>query len=545
MTHALLFELNGIQQYLFASGKLRDVIGASELLDLLTNDQAPDNLLDAVWTQTPDNDRIEFSRRAGGAFYAFCPEREPLESFMRLWTLAVQQWAPDIDYNIALGEGENHHQAFKAARDKLRADQSRQRPRLPVAAPVAERNRRTGNVAEIAHQRDGLIDAATARKKAFADISKAGFIERFSPDGAALGWRDWPLDMEPTDSAAMSQSGPLSFPFIGDDRTVALIHADGNGLGQVLLNINRSVDAYPERFMQAYKQLSALIEKSTVHAARKATQEVLLPDRARENPNKPLAARPILLGGEDVIVIVRADLAFDYMTVFARAFEQESRKLLAEMKQLGIDNLPKRLTLGFGAVFLRASQPFHMGIVLAEEIMAEGKKTAKKINGSDPAATLQFQRITSSLVDDYDTLIERQLTHCHGDTIYRDTLGTYFLENIVPRLSDLRGLAELLGKPDMARGATRQLLTLIGLSADEARTRYRRWRQLMRDNNRQMLEHFDSLMAHLLGIERLPEDLPYGPADTDGVRLSPLADALALMSATKGDRTVTERENAA
>jgi hypothetical protein len=46
--HALLFELNAIQSYLFASGRLRDVIGASELIDRLTNREAHDNLLDAV-----------------------------------------------------------------------------------------------------------------------------------------------------------------------------------------------------------------------------------------------------------------------------------------------------------------------------------------------------------------------------------------------------------------------------------------------------------------------------------------------------------------
>lgn len=541
MIFALLFEINGIQQYLFASGRLRDVIGASELLDLLTNEGDQSNLLDAVKNQVPSGNDIQFSRRAGGAFYAFCSESGPLKQFLALWTLVVQQWAPDISYNIGFGLGEAHPEAFQNARDGLRNDQSRQRPYIPVAVQVAERSQRTGNVAVTRSSRDGTIDAATRRKKAFADTSRAGFIGRFSPEDCSLGWRDWPLDMDAAEDDAKQFR---SFPFLGEDRTVALIHADGNGLGQILLNINKAVKTHPEIFMDAYQQLSKLIEKSGIYAAQQATREVLVPAR---DEGRPLPARPILLGGEDMIVIVRADIALDYINVFARAFEEESRRQLKQMARLGID-LPKRLTMGFGAVFLRANQPFHMGISLAEELMAQGKNAAKSLDAENPAATLQFQRITASLVDDYETILERQLTHRDGKILYCDTLGAYYLDdatlgpyessNSAPRLADLRDLAELLGSPGMARGPTRQLLTLIGLSPTEARARYRRWRQLMKENNQAQLNRFDGLMARLLQVEELSEDLPYGPAkdlsrggdqyDPEEIRFSPLADALAI-----------------
>tara|TARA_R110002167_G_scaffold366450_1_gene597500 strand:- start:7394 stop:7588 length:195 start_codon:yes stop_codon:yes gene_type:complete len=43
MLHAYLFEARGIQRFLFSSGKLRDILGGSELLDYLC---AEDGLLD-------------------------------------------------------------------------------------------------------------------------------------------------------------------------------------------------------------------------------------------------------------------------------------------------------------------------------------------------------------------------------------------------------------------------------------------------------------------------------------------------------------------
>lgn len=537
MTHALLFELNGIQSYLFGSGKLKDVIGASELLDLLTNAEAEDNLLDTVKCKVPDGDSIEFSRRAGGAFYAFCPEREPLEDFLSLWTLAIQQWAPDISYSIGLGQGSNHPDAFQNARHKMQEDQGRQRPRLPIAAPLAERNRRTGVVAET-RSKDGPVDAATKRKRKFANTSKAGFIARFSPKDAALGWRDWPLNLEPDEES----SGP-SFPFLGEDRTIALIHADGNGLGQVLLKLKEAVEKDPTCFTEVYKRFSALMEKSILQAARSATDKVLLP--ARETPQSPLAARPIVLGGDDLTVIVRADLAIDYVTTLAKTFEEASRQELQALQQeLRVSGLPERLTLGVGMVFLRASQPFYLGIKLVEDLMNHGKNIAKETakdhhRTDNPEGTLGFQRITASLVDDYDNLVNRQLSHRYRyeekTYLYRNTLGAYFLVDdssaLRPRLSDLKKLADLLGAEDMARGPTRQLLTLIGLSPTEARTRYRRWRQLMKENKPEQFQHYTELMGHLVG--ELADDLPYGLPDADGIQRTPLADALALAHVTR------------
>jgi len=46
MIHASIFELDSIQSYLFSSGRLRDVAGASEMIDQLTEGEG--SLLDQV-----------------------------------------------------------------------------------------------------------------------------------------------------------------------------------------------------------------------------------------------------------------------------------------------------------------------------------------------------------------------------------------------------------------------------------------------------------------------------------------------------------------
>jgi len=466
MTYALLFELNSIQPFIFSSGRLRDVAGASELLDRLTS---KGGLLDAVCQELdPDQKKLRFSRRAGGVFYAFSDDRQILSDLRDLWTLSVQQWAPGLDFSVGQGEGDSAAAAFTAARRAMSSDASRLRPRLPVAAPVTERSPRTGLAAETTDEKSGPADAAVRRFREFADLAKAGFLERYSPPDKNLGWRDWPRNLE-------SDGKDGNFPFLGENRTVALIKADGNGLGQVLRRINEVAKGESEKFIELYRNFSDVISQTTQQAARAATEHVLLPARKE---GECLPARPILLGGDDIVILVRGDLALGYCKVFAREFEKESKE---KLKGMQIKGLPGRLTLGFGVVYLRASQPFYLAERLAEELMVSAKKDAKEINHTDPPSSLVLYRITSSLVDDYDRLIQQVMTHRHRKETYVDTLTTYYLDDNRPALSDLEELTRLLGSEEMARGPTRQLMALIGHSFDGACSRYRRWRQLMQD----------------------------------------------------------------
>ena len=527
MKHALLFEANGIQRYLFASGRLRDVAGASELLDRLTSGKG--NLLDTVCEAAGLNGRVAFSRRAGGAFYAFSDDRAPLEALRDLWTLAVQQYAPGLAYSLGMGRGNDAAEAFHNARRALMADASRLRPRLPAAAPVTERSRRTGEAAEHEDKKAGKIDAASQRRKRFADLAKASFLDRYAPDDAGLGWRDWPRNLE-------SDAEDGAFPFQDENRTIALIHADGNGLGQLLIRLQAAAKKRPDRFITYFQRFSELVETITQTAAKTATEQVLLP--AREKGSECLAARPILLGGDDIIVLVRADLALRYCRVFAEAFEQASREALRRLGQEeGIEELPARLTLGFGVVYMRASQPFYLASHLAESLIAHAKKKAKAIDRNDPPASLAFHRVTTSLVGDYKQIVERELTHQRDGQTFIDTLGAYFLsDGREPALAGLEELAALLGRDDMARGPTRQLMTLMGHPGIQAEQRYRRWRQLMEDKQT-ALRQFDDLLSRLAG-EQQHDGLPYARKENNEPWRTPLGDALALMGA--GHRPETE-----
>lgn len=537
-THAYLFEAKSIQSYILDSGRMRDLIGASELVDSLT-----ETLLREVLRalQYSEEDPIRFSRRAGGALYAFCDDKTKLDDFAELWSLAVAQYAAGMSFDVGRGEGDDANAAFSAARKAIREDASRPRPNLPVTAPIAERSRRTGNPGVAKDTDNASLDRPTQRKKAFADASRAGLTDRFSPDGSELTWRDWPRDLTPGADGA--------FPFIGDDHTVALIHADGNGMGELLRRAGDAAKSRPGEYISLFRGLSEAIADITQTAARHATNEVLIPerdarrdDRDNPEPNAVLAARPIVLGGDDLTILVRADLALPFLQAFLEKFEGESGPRLAPLQLDGITGL----TAGAGVVFLRASQPFYLASHLAESLAKLAKDRAKLKDAKHPPSTVAFHRVTQSMIEDYPEIVRREKTVPINGADHINTLGAYALRagHDIPTLDDLFTLTVQLQHEDMSRGPTRQLQTLVGLAPNQAEIAYKRWRELMKDNRNELLDKFDKVMNDLLPTYDTTTRLPYAD-DGTGKRRTPLGDALTLIAVTKAQTTVTNKEAAA
>lgn len=535
--HAALFESKSIQAWLFASGRLRDIVGGSELLENLTGPLLDDALraLGLV-----ENDNIHFSRRAGGSLYAFSENAEDLRDFLALWSLVVQQHAPGLAFDSGLGSGTTPRKAFDDARNGLRADNSRALPQRPSAPPPAQRSPRTG-LAAVQHDKGEPVDAGTRARRRHAAPDRSHLMERVKPEGTALTWRHWPLDLE-----AGAERG---FPFLGDDRTVALVHVDGNGLGQLLMRAQEASTAQPERFIEIFRTLSDGIGEATSRAVQAAVGEVLLP-AAESTGTTMLPARPIVVGGDDVTVLVRADLALAFARRFQSAFEQTTQQTMAQLSDLGVQGLPGYLTAGAGVVFMKASQPFYMAAELTESLTRTAKRHARTANTTQPPpASIAFHHVSSALLDGHEATIRRELSHTVGTETWVHTLEAYGLEssNALPALDDLLALQELLQNERLARGPSRQLLGLIGLDPAQARQRYRRWRQLLADDpsRRALLQRFDALMQDLApGYD--PEDLPWGCASEDNpaIRRSPLGDVMALISVGNATGPAT-REDAA
>lgn len=149
-----LFEAKSIQSYLLATNRLKEIIGGSELIELLTGDDGLfDKALDAV------GGKFECSRKGGGAAFAFTTDKDARDRLAALWPLVLAKFAPDLEFVQARGAGESPKDAYDQATGKtrsddataqavdLRADRNQLSARVPQAGPFAVRNRRSGDVA--------------------------------------------------------------------------------------------------------------------------------------------------------------------------------------------------------------------------------------------------------------------------------------------------------------------------------------------------------------------------------------------------------------
>lgn len=557
------FEAKSIQSFLLATNKLKEIVGASELIFALCD--GDNSLLDRVMAacELDEGNHIRFSRRAGGAFNAFFHDRAARDRFAALWSLAFAQHAPDLPCQIGIGEGDSDRQAFKNAEASLHASGNRATPPVPPGSPVAERHRRSGATAIRRRNKKNdqePVDAATSRKLAF---SRGGALARRFGDYPAKAW--------PTLLSPEKDSDRVEMPYSRDEnRTLALIHADGNGLGQLLITLSERL-AGTNHFVAAFRLFSDAVGRATEQAAREATRAVLEPAMSEQGV---LPARPIILGGDDLTLLVRADLAPDFTETFLQAFEthtdSELKQVWQQFKAWGIDAkaLPESLTACAGMAIVGASQPFHLADQLAGGLCKQAKDKVKKIkaaNGNRVGSALSFHRVTTSFIADAQAVIDKELSfqapnHKNNTamTTYTQTLIAYGVGGTegLPRFEDLKAMVDLFAGDSFKNGPARQVLGLVHEDRAQARIRYRRLREVMQksESSEKALEQYDRLIKALLSpLGDMPEkDLPYVPKKRsddekeDGAHfLSPLGDLHALLALRSDRNSDNTQENAA
>ncbi len=457
MVAAYWFEVRGIQRFLSEGGRLRDVIGGSELVDWLARWEGNDLLAAALGALGASERELSFTRRAGGAFVALAPQREPLARLRALFNLALRQAVPGLEYGDAIAEAADEVAAVTAARARATVRRNGEAELVPPLGPHLERAPRTGRPA-VVRDRDGddLLDALLRAKRRFADAT--ALLARFCAD-----WRDWNW---PVDLAAEDPEHPRSFPFGEGRRLVAVVHIDGNGLGLHLERLHKA-GVGSNTFAAFSRTLTAI----TQHAAQSAATEVLKPAAERDRL-RCMPARPVLLGGDDLTAIVRADLALGFATAFLQAFAKESQARLATVHP----TLAGGMTAAAGIAVVRAGHPWHHAHALADTLCRAAKRRFRR-DGESPWPSIAFARVQSTLAEDVEELVAHEArVPVPGSPVHRTTLGAYALDGAQPRFAELVALAKLVAGAGAA-GGLRQVEATLYVDPGAAARAFARWRR--------------------------------------------------------------------
>lgn len=475
--HAYLFEAKGLQRYILDSGRLVDIIGGSDLIAELCSSAGEDDLLGPV-LEAAGAGELKPSRRASAAFCLHADDPARLNRVRALWRLAVGLTRPGLPFVDVVENGKGEMEALRAAyRGQSGLRENSAAMLLPVGQPVTGSNRRTGRTAVMrVHEGDeiAMLDAVLLPvRRRGRQIARAASEDRlarqFLGDAAkdGTGWR-FPRHFEPDEA---SKKNP-AFPFLGDDHHVGVVHADVSGLGQVFRNLTNTAES-AEAVLQAARAIEAAIGR----AAASATAAVLLPaaiprpdaadpaaeakrvramlkitDRTAIPENlRIVPARPVVLGGDDLTVLVRADLALAFAQKLLAAIEEETAKVLPGLKIAGA---PGHLTACAGVAIVGAGHPVLAGNTLAEGLCGFAKSIVKTEAGTDehgqprlPVSALGFAVVTATTDTGYDDFRRQELVLVfEGNTEKLVATGApYRLDSTdKPGIAQLEALAKAL-----------------------------------------------------------------------------------------------------
>lgn len=150
-----------------------------------------------------------------------------------------------------------------------------------------------------------------------------------------------------------------------------------------------------------------------------------------------LYMRPVVIGGDDLTVVSRADLAIPFVREYLDSFEKKSE---AE-KTVG------RLSACAGIAFVKSSYPFYYAYNLAETLCGIAKKDAKSremtANDGEVPSCLMFHKVQSSFVEDYGVIKQKELTptkgvsFCYGPYYLKEQKGRWTIDKLVSVAKEL------------------------------------------------------------------------------------------------------------
>ncbi len=439
----VVLEVGGIQKYILSTGKLKEMIGGSELIESLSSDYLADfanknslTILDEI--RAPVDDEILPLQRNAGAMHLMFSSTEKGKEFLNKFGLKILEDFPGLPIFGAMEECEFDSLGIRDAKFKLSNKITDQRNKYPTStgmqllpvcatAPLdgeaAVGKIRYGNSSD----RDEIVSLSsrTRRIEKLLEASRKR-LRKIEPDedlGEDLEWSD---DLEDIARG------------LGK---VAFIHIDGNDLGKrfrtELVNVSKQEEKEnkeakqidPEkrkentiRVIEKMSTLSKTVKDTTESAFKKGLTACL--KYAHLSGRKLIPARPLVLGGDDVTIVIRPDLALYFIDAFvkefercsAAAFEVQNKNLSDADKQ---DKKGDKLTVGVGMVVCPSGYPFLKAFELSEELVKNSKELTAHIEEDTDhkekrPSSMDYIVITNDTENDLDSIRAHLFTSDDG-----------------------------------------------------------------------------------------------------------------------------------
>lgn len=214
---------------------------------------------------------------------------------------------------------------------------------------------------------------------------------------------------------------PQTFDEIGDH--IAVVYADGNGIGRWIKTIQSTED---------FRSFANTVDKSIREACFSALGQIY--------PDARVLADILLIGGDDLVVVIEAHQALAFAYEMGQRFERATQSGLQRLHAATGEGL----TLSVGIAVGKSHHPFRSLLATAEQLLQSAKR-AGAVRSRGAPTMIDFHEINAANTLDLEQirLDEYELTDAAGSRHYR-TRRPY-------TLSDLAALLDIGSKLKQAR----------------------------------------------------------------------------------------------
>lgn len=422
---ATVLDTTGIQPYIFGSNRLRENIGASYLVSQATDnwtrktlDKLKDQLKQAVYVFDPEQHqpdakpRIEDDGLAAELVYAgggntvllFSDKQYALQ-FTQILSKRILEEAPGINLVAVHKEFDWDNQSlYEVVQDLMKNDlDTKKRSRIPCAPLL------------------GLGVTATCRS---TQLVAVGMSDKFEDDEPyliskeiqkklnAVRFANRQLRERLLNTSSEIYEFPLRTDYMGrstgDSSYVAVIHADGNGMGKRFQSFGKG--KCNRDYIIDMRKLSHSVNQAGITALKKVI-EILIKSIELDKDGKRkvkgqfeikdnyLPFRPLVYGGDDVTFVCDGRLGLELATIYLEQLE----------KQPIADGKPIKACAGICVV--KTHYPFARAYQLSEDLCRKAKNFVtdeiKKFAKQDFSA-LDWHLAASGLIGSISEIRQRE-----------------------------------------------------------------------------------------------------------------------------------------
>ena len=440
-SYLVMLQTNSNQPFIFSSPRLREQIGASFEITLLSHwvkEEAekllkPKPLPTSFWVSDSSGKVIvRFTDDEGGP-------KDLAKQLIREVTLRALTDAPGLDVTGVFIEATSNTVCADDLHELDRVFLEYSLNRRPAAArfpqfPFLERGSESALPASASLCDLKLISGPMERnsfdessplslpsrvKRAFARTSREQQVEDVKE---CLNKRGKELKQEPqldpTKLAAAFQDGEEFEDAKDMLSSVGVVHIDGNGVGAIMRDLGDAhrhakeagvcttateVKTMPDDDSQSFimtvnKRLDNVV-KDAIALSWHEIQEL--------TPKTTVPIVPVLVGGDDVTVYTDGRYAIPFAEAYIRHYEEltEKDELLKQLAVVAGAKTAGPLRASAGVAIVGRNFPFHIAYDLAEELVSRGKTLGKK-PGTVPCSTINFHVLRDATVLDPDDTLD-------------------------------------------------------------------------------------------------------------------------------------------